>query len=504
MCAVHGRILRFNCPCARGSTKSIRRWQTAGRCGCSEPRSPQVLEADLDPKSEENCLWLSRQVVTILAQPDFTPKANITANLLAALKRCDFVGKKRNCLDSNVLTESLLDLFTEPFLRHLGLARWCENPTLGPGTLVGRSMIEGKEIPSPLRILLLARLVTDDISSLWNPVAPNTEQQRPLGYSRNNSNRERIDREAIKAALDAAKGKLAVAAERLGVRLSTLAADLRHHHIRLPLSKVTSKRLGAKRIALVREALVQGVQKCKISRLYDVSEWSILLIELDRPELYDAHREATIIRQREKHRSALLSFLRDSPGESRRAFAKRYAVSYQWLSKYDRSWLHSHLPESRKGGYRRGKRKEALKDWQRLDQAALLAVRQAARQELAKLDRPARLTRSRLLSVVGTLAAISKRKHRYPLAIAEAERVAETKKQFVRRAIRWALQKLADQNLAISLHRLKPLAGTSTEVLQEHRSYIIEVAAELEMTFDARSLLAPLSDDPDDCATRAL
>ena len=43
---------------------------------------------------------------------------------------------------------------------------------------LSRSVIEGPRIPSPLRMLLLARLVTDDIRSLWSPVASNPAPQR--------------------------------------------------------------------------------------------------------------------------------------------------------------------------------------------------------------------------------------------------------------------------------------------------------------------------------------
>jgi hypothetical protein len=494
MCAIHARPLHFNCLCAQSSRRAIRRWQMAGRCGCSEPRTPQVLEADLDPKSEENWLWLSRQVAAILAEPHFTPKVQIAANLLVALRRAGFASDKRNGLDPNALANSLLDQFAESFLRQLGLARWCETPSLHAAHILHRSVIESTRIPSPLRILLLARLVTDDIRSLWSPVAPNPVPQRdclPLDYRRRlNLKRKRIEKEAIESALNAAKGELKVAAELLGVSFFTLATDLRHHHIHLPLSTVTSKRIGAKRIAAVREALVQGVPINEIRRLYHITQFSILQIELDRPELYFAHREASVIRKREKHRGALLSFLRDSPGESRRVFAERNSASYLWLGKHDRPWLNSHLPESRQGQRGRGKRK-ALKDWQQIDQEAFLGVRQAARQELAKPDRPVRLTRSRLLFVAGASAAFSHQKHRYPSAIAEAKRLAETRSQFMKRAIRWALQKLARQKLAISQHRLEPLASASREELKENRSYILKVAAELDMTFDGRSLLAP-------------
>ena len=168
MCAIHARPLHFNCLCAQSSRRAIRRWQMAGRCGCSEPRTPQVLEADLDPKSEENWLWLSRQVAAILAEPHFTPKVQIAANLLVALRRAGFASDKRNGLDPNALANSLLDQFAESFLRQLGLARWCETPSLHAAHILHRSVIESTRIPSPLRILLLARMTFARFGAQWH------------------------------------------------------------------------------------------------------------------------------------------------------------------------------------------------------------------------------------------------------------------------------------------------------------------------------------------------
>ena len=336
MCAIHARPLHFNCLCAQSSRRAIRRWQMAGRCGCSEPRTPELLEADLDAKSEENWLWLSRQVTTILENPNLMPKVHIAANLLTALRREGF-GSLHGGLNQNLISESILDRFSEPVLSQLGVGHWRNSRDYWAGRTLSRNVIDGRRIPSLLRMLLLARLVTDDISSLWSPVASSPAQQRvrlPSGYRTTFSlKRKRIEKEAIESALDAAKGRLKVAAERLGVSLCTLAADLRHHHIHLPLSTVTSKRLGAKRIAAIRDALAHGIPKSKVQRQYDVSAWSILLIELDRPELCDAHREASAMRQRGKHRDALLEFRRNNPGESRNEFAEGHSGSYFWLRK---------------------------------------------------------------------------------------------------------------------------------------------------------------------------
>jgi len=352
-------------------------------------------------------------------------------------------------------------------------------------------------------MLLLAGLVTDQVSSLWKSVAANPapNPERPaLGYLRNPKlDRERIDKEAIQVALKAAKGKLKVAANLLGITSTMLVTELRHHRIHVPLSAYTSKRLGEKRITAVREALLQGISISETRRLYDLTLFSVLLIELDRPELCDAQREANIARRREKHREALRSFLRERPGESRRAFFERHGGAYGWLRKYDRSWLNSHLPESRQGW--RGRRKtRILKDWPSRDEAASNAVLQTARKEFAKPDQPKRLSLSRLLRCVGGSRALTCHQHHLPLAIAEAKRLSETKGQFRRRAIRWALQNLAEQNLTISLHRLSHLAGTSTEALKKHGPYIIEVAEELGANFHARTL-ALLSDHRDNRST---
>jgi hypothetical protein len=494
MCAEHARPLRSNCLCGQGSRQAVGSWQMAGRCGCSEPRTPQVIKADLDAKSEENWLWLSRQVTTVLAEPDFAPKAHIAANLLAALRRGGFASLHGGGLSQNAISESILDRFSEPVLSQLGVGHRLNSRDYWAGRALSRNVIDDRHIPSILRMLLLARLVTEDISSLWNPVPPNPAPQRdclPPGYRTNfNLQRKRIEEEAIESALDAANGKLTVAAKRLGVSFCTIAADLRHHRIHLPLSKVTFKRLGAKRIAAIRDALKHGIPKRKVQRQYDVSVWSILLIELDQPELCDAHRAASVIRQGEKHRDALLSFLRENPGKSRDEFAERHAGSYFWLRKYDRAWLRSHLPAPR-WGHRKGKRK-ALRDRHPRDQAASVTVGQMARQELARPDRPMRLTRTRLLAAVGALTALTDRgRDRYPSTISEAERVAETKEQFMRRTIRWALSELARGRKAISVTQLCRLTNLSPSQLVENCAYVVEVATELDLSFDARCALAP-------------
>lgn len=493
MCAAHARPLHFSCVRCQSTRKAVSMWQIAGRCGCDDPLTPPLFEMGLDTQMEGGLLWLSQQVSAILAAP--IPSEPIAAHLFTALRNGGFEATHGG-LDSTAMIEALLDRFGEPLLREFGVGGWCESQPckLRPSRVLTRSAIDGRRIPNVLRMLLLTRLMTDDIKTLWDQIAPESMQRMdhlPVGYGQRSSNgRKHLDARAISSALDAADGKITVAAQHLGVHSHALASDMRRHGIRLPLPPITALRLGAKCLTAVRSALRQGMPKYKIAQQFDVSAWLILLIELDQPKLGTAHREATIARQREKHREALLSFLRSNPRKTRHTFAIRHAGAYDWLREYDRDWLDGHIPDPVRNGHK--ETRMARKDWHQLDQAAASTVRGTAHEELTKSDRPIRLTRTRLLSAAGALSAMSRcTQHRYPCATTEAGRLAETREQFLRRTIRWALSRYAEQGGAISINQLRRVARLPAGQLIEHRDYVIEVATELGLFFDARCALAP-------------
>lgn len=498
MCAAHARPLHSSCVYCQSTRKAASMWQVAGHCGCANPLTPPLFETGLDARMEAGWLWLSQQVSTLLAAP--VPSEPIAAHLFTALRIGGFAAT-RGGLDSTAMTEALLNRFGEPLLQELGVGSWYEPQPCKhrPSRVLTRSAIDGRRIPNVLRMLLLTRLITDDVTTLWDPAAPEPMQRMdrlPAGYGHRSSHgRTHLDTRAISSALDAAEGKITVAAQRLGVHSHVLAADMRRHSLRLPLPPLTARRLGASHIAAVRDALRQGIPKNEIAQRYAVSDWSILLIELDQPELGTAHREATIARQREKHREALLSFLRSSPRETRHTFAIRHAGAYDWLRAYDRNWLDGHIPDPVRNSHK--KPRIARKDWHQLDQAAASTIRRTAHEELTKPDRPTRLTRTRLLSAAGALSAMSRGiQHRYPCATTEAGRLAETREQFQRRTIRWALNRYAEQWGAISTNQLRRVARLPAGRLIEHRDYVIEVATEMGLLFDARCALAPWHQGP--------
>jgi 3-methyladenine DNA glycosylase AlkD len=70
-------------------------------------------------------------------------------------------------------------------------------------------------------------------------------------------------------------------------------------------------------------------------------------------------------------------------------------------------------------------------------------------------------------------------------------RLSETKEEYIRRKICWALRKCAEQHSVISIKRLRKLVSLPNAQLREFRDHIIEVATKLELTFDAHCPFAP-------------
>jgi hypothetical protein len=97
----------------------------------------------------------------------------------------------------------------------------------------------------------------------------------------------------------------------------------------------------------------------------------------------------------------------------------------------------------------------------------------------------------RLLSVAdATVAMNQSKRYRYPTAADEAERLAETKEQFLRRTIRWTLEEFARLHRVISITQLCRVSSLRHSDFLEYRGYIIEVAAELGLLFHPQCVLA--------------
>ena len=485
VCVRHGKPLFLGCSQCQNQRKSLSAWRMAGRCGCGAPQSKAMSHATGDAAYEAGALFLARQAKTILVGSQ--PKISLAGQLRAALNDAGFAG--RSGLNCDAIESALTARFGKLLLSDLGIpeAARTNSGSGWPSRMLNPTEINGGKIPDTLRCILLAGLVTDDIAELY---AISSERNAPAkatprGYSSLIPlQRPILSKQAILWARKASKGKITVAAALLHVKASQLAVDIRRQSLSWPLPCVTAKRLGPTLISEVTQALQSGFPKNEIQHSLGISEWSMQLIELASPELRELHRKAIIDRQRDGHRTSVLSHMQQHPSSSISEITVNCAGALDWLRCYDSEWLERHLPKLKRPSC---KTRSARKDWQKFDLNCVAAIGLEVQRELNISGRPTRITISRLLRAAN---ALNKPRDLVPLAIAEAKRRAETKDAYLQRRIKWALQVYADQHATVSMNRLRRVAGLPPERLLQYRELVQEVARRLQLTIDTRCALS--------------
>jgi hypothetical protein len=297
-----------------------------------------------------------------------------------------------------------------------------------------------------------------------------------------------MTQQQIAAALENSGGTICSAAYALGVSASRLAVDMQRLGMRFDLSEAARKRIGTARLDSVRKLLQDGIPKKDIASTLDLSEWTMQLIELDRPTLREKHRAATIDRQRESHRLAILTLLRAEPDAARTHALRERAAAMDWLRRYDRAWLDATLPASRTrvGGLRNRRRV----DWESRDAETVVALHELATKYLANSNRPVRVTKCLLLRRAGGILAVGKGRTLMPNSLRTAETLAEARDAYLRRRIHWALLEYRNRHVPLSMNQFRRTAGLRPADILVHKKFVRDTARKLGLTFDQRCALA--------------
>lgn len=459
------------------------------RCGVTAP-SPQ-LSHTLEPRESEFLVRIAQLVHDHLKLDPIVRGPSPPATLLETFRRLGFTTSRQltavkaiSDLLHTVLGEkiwSLTQLHREPGAdgtHHRFKAVW------GPDVLAGRQAADPGLTLLLLYLIeyLIARTPGPPLSSSALPDRTTTKPS-PRGHGgRQRPHHLRLDRDTLSQAVGAST-KLTVVAQQLGISSYSLAADLLNAGIRYPLSSSCMKRISNQRLGEIREALKAGRQKKVIMSEYGVSEWTLMLVMLDRPELATLQREAEIQMQRSRHRAALLTYLECCSPATRSGFQSAHAGALDWLREFDGAWLTSHWPvrvrkaPGPKLQHRRAKTQEK-------DANAVKEIRSWIEYEHTKEERPTRLTKSRLLalSCVSVTAALAFQT-RFPLAAQEASRHAETMEQFYKRVLTWALKEYSMLHVPISMNKFRRVARLPAHVISAYRSFVFKQAKHMHLRF---------------------
>ena len=264
---------------------------------------------------------------------------------------------------------------------------------------------------------------------------------------------------------------LASISNHLNIKMYELIAVIKQQGIRIPLTDRFKKRMGNSKISAIRKKLKMGEQKILIQQEFNCSEWSILCIELDRPELNKSYHLASKINIREKHRRNLINFLNINPNAYRSDLMHQMAGTYDYLITKDKEWFHAHM--ERNPHPKRKQRPKWRIDWIKYDREKCKELKQFLNEVLIEDAKPVRLTKSSLLKKINLLPKYYSDNQRFPNVTKVLNKSIETPIDFQKRRIRWALRNMAKNDIEVSIKKLCRESGLTAEILRKHKKYVI-------------------------------
>lgn len=118
------------------------------------------------------------------------------------------------------------------------------------------------------------------------------------------------------------------------------------------------------------------------------------------------------------------------------------------------------------------------------------AIRRRAQELMESPCRPTRISKTSLLKYLGQLSKFTIRKAKYPLTAKALEETSESRRQFLERKIYWGLKQMKAENLPVSMNVFRRLITTPAPVLCRQKERVAELAAELSVAVDERSVFA--------------
>lgn len=277
--------------------------------------------------------------------------------------------------------------------------------------------------------------------------------------------------------------RISAVAARVGVSPNAIAIEAKKQGIRVPLSARTLSIHGKDKIDEVCSCLRSGMPKNEIQNRYKVSEWTIILIELDDPEINNAHRLATAENLMESHRRKVLEFVANNVNASKTDLMKFQIGTYEFMLDKDKQWFDLQFANQTK----KVKPKLVRKFKQRPDSQVTSEVTKIIANMLSPNEKPRRITISGVLKKTGYFSQFQSRKELFPQTVKVLNQFEESQAEFLKRKIKWAMSEMCKSGQAISINRLRRVAGVPASILRERREFVINTAKDIGAVINGRS-----------------
>ncbi|KAA0889834.1 TnsD family Tn7-like transposition protein [Oryzomonas rubra] len=476
VCAKHKSVLYHGC--AICGTYPIRRHALIPGCCLCENYAPlPVVPA---PENLEPLIWLARESEYLL-------KSNGTIHGTPRVAIKNAMLDKGMCKGGLVLPEKIADAIDERFgmeaLQLLGINTW---QGARPASWLRRLFdVKQRDLvgkPAVLMLLVLGS-VFRSVKNFEELHEGTGTVSAPVAHAPVKLN-ERLP--GVLQVLVEKDFKLQNVMDHFHASYGTLIRELRRLKATVPLSPKMHKKLGPI-LEQVRADLRAGKPKNAIMRQYGLCEETIILIELDQPDLNGVHRESARAATRDNHRRAVTKFIQENPGAVRCDIMTRLPGSYDFMARCDREWFLKQFPTRKKAAARQ---RTPRCDWEGFDRDKTEELERQTVEQCAANDCPVYLSKNALLKKLGIQSRYRMNVDKFPKLSEALSRHVETYDEFVVRRITWAIKQYVGTDMILSMNGLRRIARLPAHLIQEKKMLVAKMTIELDIPVDFNSCFA--------------
>lgn len=473
VCAEHGTILCHGCKTC-GTYPIGNNFFIPGRCNCQAHAPISVIDTPADIKP---LIWLARESEYLLHSGGTSYKDARAVIKSAVISKGLASG---SIVQYQKLAQEIETRFGSDVLNLLGIEIWQgQKPATWLRRLFDSTSDCAKNKAAFLLLFVIGALFDSvaDFELCQDSGAPVTvpvqdPPEKFLGLLQN---------------LKEKNFKIMDVARHCGSEYMVLIRELRRLKAPVPLTSRMKKRLG-RSLEQIRADLRSGVPKTEIMSKYILSEETVVLIELDQPDLIDAHYQSARTRTRDKHRRLIVEHLENNPDAGRSDILKNLPSSYDYVMRADKGWFLEQLP-SRKMATVIAPRKPKV-DWVLLDSQKAEELELLVSKFREPTVKPIHLTKTGLLKSLSINSRYRANADSFPLLQAALARHIESYGEFVVRRICWAVLQYEKTGKIISMNTLRRIASLPAPLVMKHKQLVSQLAAEHGIELDSRSCFA--------------
>lgn len=496
VCYQHKMVLADNC--SRSGPFPIKGMalRMPDRCLCSEGISPLPVSPNLSMDSEP-LLWLAKQS-TYLVNSSGTHCNNIRATLRDIVIRQGY--GRGSLVEPNKLATAIEKRFGRKTLEWLNTPVWKDSrPAPWVRRLLLNNSVKQKRSPTLLYLLIIgvifesakafetAQALSPEVKSVAeenasNLLAESSPKKLRPGWSND-----------VLRILQEGKCGVPGISKRLGVPVHLIIQEVRQNGWRVPLSRQTRKNLGENTIAAIRNDLRRGIKKSKIVRNHGCSSWALLLIELDLPGLNKDFYNASRLHTQARNRDRLSHYISTNPTATRSDIFYHLSGVYDYLIEHDKEWFHSQIPRKKPTATTPRKEKADGNGSSLLDQRKASEICRVFELMLESDNKPIWATGTAAFKRANLLQHYANNQNRFPRVTEVIMKHSESRSEFIRRRIIWAVEQMATAETNLSVNKLRRIAGFSAQIIKDHSQLVIKYASQRNATIDGKSHFAKIT-----------